>query len=385
MTSATPADGPERRVRLVGDRVALLADVGRLGEAGVDLAGVHGHPLGVRNLAEGIPEVAVARHRGGLGPGDLQLRRSLDRVLLRRRDDAEEVALADDPGALDVLDRARVHLQRPNGSGVRPLPERTDDPAVEHPRQAEVVDVRVGAGDLLRGVLARLRLADHLVLRVMLLRRPARVRGGEPLPAEQCAVGDGLGRVALDRDDALVDRQLGDGHAELLRGEPEQHSPSLRGGLADGRGAGGDAVRADRPALVGREVGVDAGSLQLVVGHVQLLGRDLQQAGRRARDVDLAHVHRDRVVLVHDDPGVDRVRVWRSGHDALRRAGGPIREQRAGEAEADHERAAALDELLAVERPFEQLVDLALSEQLGHYAPFAIVAEARLIAFVIRG
>jgi hypothetical protein len=264
-----------------------------------------------------------------------------------------------------------------------------------HPRQAQRVDVRMRPVDLRGRVLPLHLLADQLVLGERLQRRPARVRGRERLVAEQCAVGDGLGAVADDRDHARVDPQPGNGHAQLLGGEAEQNGPRLGSGLAYLRTAVRNRVAADRAALVRRDVGVPHCGLDLLDRQVELFGRDHQEAGGRAGDVDLPEGDRGGVVRVDRYPRVDQGRVGRACNRArsstLRRAG----EGRADEAEADDECAAALQELLAVELgTVDQLVQLAAVEQVDRafaenrhprYPSFAIVAAARLIALVIRG
>src|SRR5918999_4655282 len=92
-----------------------------------DVAGVAGEALAlVRHFPEQLPQIAVARHRGGLRPLHLELGRGLDDVLLDRADDADEVALADDADALDLLDRALVDRECPYRLRVRPLATRTN-------------------------------------------------------------------------------------------------------------------------------------------------------------------------------------------------------------------------------------------------------------------
>ncbi len=360
-----PARRPERGVGLVRDGVARLHHLRSRLEGVGDGAAVAREPVVRLRLAEVLPQVPVARHRLRLRPGDLELGRRLDRVLLVRCDDADEVALADDARALDLLDRALVDLQRLVDDAVRPLAPRPHDAAVQHPRQAELMHVRVRPGDLRRRVLPLHALADQLVLGDRLQRRPAGVRRLEGLAAEQLAVGDLLRRVGGDRDDPRLDLQLRDGNAESRRREPEQDGSCLGRGLAHLRPAARDRVASRREALVRRDVGVPRRGLDLVDREVELFRRDLKKTGRRAGDVDLAEGDRGGVVRVDGNPAVDQGRVWRTGGDggvrALRRAG----ERRAEEAEADHERAAALEERGARElRAVQQLVDLGVVEQL---------------------
>ena len=218
--------------------------------------------------------------------------------------------------------------------------------------------------DLRGRVLPLHPLADEPVLGDGLERRPAGVRGGERLAAEERAVRDRLRRVVLDRDDAGPHLQLRDRDAELLRREPEQHRTSLGGRLAHLRPTARDRVAAGRRALVRRDVGVPRRGPHLLDRQVELLGRDLQQAGRGAGDVDLAEGDRGGVVRVDRDPRVDQGGVRRACGDARRRALRRAGEHRPDEAEADDERAAALEELLARElRAVDQLGELSFVEQ----------------------
>ena len=95
----------------------------------VDVArvrGVAGRVLRVRvaRLAQPAPVVAGARQLRVALPDDLQLRRRLDRVVLLRRDDGEEVVDLDELRARDVLDRRLVDALPGSGSATcsRPAP-----------------------------------------------------------------------------------------------------------------------------------------------------------------------------------------------------------------------------------------------------------------------
>ena len=266
---------------------------------------------------------------------------------------------------------------------------------VHHPGHAHLVHVRVLARDLVGDVDAgdRVRvLEDRLVRRDRLRRRDARLQrhvGAAELEVacrRQLAVGDGL---AAARDDALVDRQLRGGHAELRRGHAEQRLARERRDVAELRAGARHRVRAALAAGADGVVGVDDGVAVRVEQavphlrhvHVELFGDHLQEAGRDAvAGLDLARLERPQVVGGDREPRVDLVDVGvvagRVATGARRRLAG---KGRAREAEPDDQRAAALDERLARE--------LLLVQKTGHlYAPpFAITAAAFWIAVRIRG
>jgi hypothetical protein len=151
----------------------------------------------------------------------------------------------------------------------------------------------------------------------------------------------------------------------LLGREPEQDRPRLGRRLAHLRAAVRDRVGTGGEPLVRRDVGVPRRPGDLLDRQVELLGRDHQEAGGSAGDVDLPHRDRRGVVRVDRDPRVDHVRVRRprGGHAGGRALGG-AGERGADEAEADDERAAALEELLPRELgALDQLVELAVVEE----------------------
>ena len=106
-----------------------------------------------RRLARGValahaePEVADRVDLRRIRPLDLQDRGRLDRVVLLRRDDREEVPDAHDLHARDVLDRVGVdgERHRVRAVAVGALPARPNDAAVEHSGHADVGRVGVHA------------------------------------------------------------------------------------------------------------------------------------------------------------------------------------------------------------------------------------------------
>jgi hypothetical protein len=181
-----------------------------------------------------------------------------------------------------------------------------------------------------------------------------------------------------------VTLRLETGTPSCVEAKPEQHLLAVGGRCAGLRRAARDAAAA--AAAAGRvqprlRVRVD----HLIHGRVQLFGDQHQDAGRRAvAKLGLAVGDDHRVVGPDRDPRVDRVQV---GQEVGRGAGGERRVAGRGrslagggaeDAEADHERAAALDERLARK--------LLLMHETGHHAPaFAITAAAFWIAVRILG
>src|SRR5262249_9800478 len=105
--------------------------------------------------------------------------------------------------------------------GVGVLPARAHDAAVQHVGHAHVLHVHVAAARLGRNVDARHARADELVAVDRLLRRRAGELDVEPLVAEERAVGDRAGGVAVDRHHPFRHGEAPRLHAEPRRGERE--------------------------------------------------------------------------------------------------------------------------------------------------------------------
>ena len=136
-----------------------------------------------------------------------------------------------DPGARDVLDRAFVDLRRH-----RARDRRADHAAVHHARHLDVGDVVLRAEHHRRDVVARDRLADDLVLGVLLRLRLARgveliadllvplELHVEVLAADQLGIGGLLVAVEGGADHAVDHDELIGRRAELLGRHVEQHA-----------------------------------------------------------------------------------------------------------------------------------------------------------------
>ena len=292
-------------------RRSLECRVGVAGEG----RGVHRLPGGVLG-AELFHDVAVARQDRVVLVGDLQLGRRLDRVVLVRRDDGDEIAPANDLRAGQVLDRALVDREHLDTRAVGTLAARADETRVNHARQPDVLDVRVGARHLVGDVEPRRARRHELVVVRVLRRRDRRVqrlrahRHVEHLAADQLPVRDGL---AATRHDAARDGQARYRNAELRRRQPEQGLLRIRTGGTHSRAGLDDRRASDRDARVRRDVRVRRNERELAHVHVQLLADDHQEPRRRAlAEVDAARVHRGRVVRVNREERVELVQVERA-------------------------------------------------------------------------
>src|SRR5581483_11348480 len=165
-------------------------------------------------------------------------------------------------------------------------------------------------------------------------------------------------------DDALADGEPLRGHAELLRGQAEQHLGRRRGRGPYPRPGVLDRVARRVLARVGRDRGVGEDELELAQVQVQLLARDHQQPGVGPRPLlDAAGLDRRGVVGVDRDPRVDRVLVD-AGARVRVVGGGPAGAGGRSQREPDDERAPALHERLPRERR-------GLPEAVGPDAPHA--------------
>jgi len=84
----------------------------------------------------------------------------------------------------------------------------------------------------LSGMSTRGTRADELVAGDRLLRRDAGELGAERLVAEELAIADRAGRVAIDGHHPLFHRETSRLHAEPRRGKRQQRRPRLGGGRA---------------------------------------------------------------------------------------------------------------------------------------------------------
>ena len=202
------------------------------------------------------------------------------------------------------IDAERVVILR----GVCPRAARTDPASVNHPRDADVLDVGVRPGDLRGDVDAVHQPADELILAHRLrvaLPRDVAGRGRhrrcqrrqvevEVLTSVEIAV---LHLLAAARDHAVRGREAPDRHAQLGR-RRLQHQLERLGGRGPGHGRAGR----DRAAAAAAADRVQPGLRMRVhhhrhIGDVQLLSDQHQDAGGGSAELGLA---------VGDDHGVRR-------------------------------------------------------------------------------
>ena len=326
------------------------------GECRFRIADVEGDLLFLdRRVADDVVELVHLGQAFPRRPRRLETLRRLHRRPLARGRDREEVADAHDlVQTLDARDAGLVDaLQRRADRG------RPHDARVQHAGETEVLHVRELAGDLRGDVDALHRLADQRVVGRLLERHVLVDLEVQLFVTHELRVGGAHRAIPLRADDAVP-------HLEVVGREAEP-----LGGLTDLHAADLNREAAPRRSLVGRQRGVALHEVHVAQTHVELLRRHLteRRAGARA-EVDLAGVDGHVAVGADREEGVDLVE-----RDGLGRLDG-VRDgtPRTREAEADDERATALQELPA----------RAVHDRHG-YAPLVIAAAARLTARMMRG
>ncbi len=151
--------GTDRCVHLVRPDVGPRHRLGGAGDRGIDVALVdqrsrHGRIGAQRGLD--VLQVRQCRHRL---PGNLELRRGLDRIFFALGDDADEVADADDRDeAGDIAHRCLIDRDQAVADEIADIDAGigwTDDAAVQHAGHAHVVNVDQFTGRLRRQIDAR--------------------------------------------------------------------------------------------------------------------------------------------------------------------------------------------------------------------------------------
>ncbi len=293
----------ERRVRLVGTVVGRRGDVCGAGEGRRDIAGLDQDAIGRFRRPHDVEQLVLRRQPRRHVPGDLELFSGANRVPFPLGDDTDEIAFAHHARAGNIGNRAFIDARDFGAKAVGALPARTHDAAVQHVGHSDVLHVHVLATDLVGDIDARHVAADKLVVGDRLLRRLARHLHVELPVADECAVGDGTGRIAVDRHHALRHPKTLDGRAELLGCKLQQRLPRFGRGSADLRAIVHDREACDRRALVRRHVGIDARCRKLAHVEVKLLAGNLQHAGGGAlAKLDFADQDRRGVVRMDRDP-----------------------------------------------------------------------------------
>ena len=357
----------ERHVSLIRSAKRRFHHVHCAAEGGGDIALFRDH--GIRRLrrAHLIEETSGPCERRRDVPRHLQLLRGAHGVPLVRRDDGEKVALPDDADTANVRDGRFIEAGDACAVRVRTLPGRTHHASVQHARQPDVLYVRVLAADLVREIHTRMAGADNGVPSRSFLRGRAGQRDLERLVAEQVAVRDGLRLVVRCRDDAFCHGESIHGSAEPPGGERQQRLARFGGRRANLRTAALDRRARDGGALVRRHVRVEPHRGDLAHVEVELLGGNLQQRGARAlAELGVSDVGRRGVVGMNGDPRVEEFLIGRARDgDAAGRCVRLLGERHAAHAEANHHRAARLQEAAPWKR------------QRAHRRASAIIADAR--------
>ena len=251
------------------------------------------------------PQIRQCRRRL---PGDLELRRRLDRVFLPLGDDADEIADPDDgdqPGNIahrSFVDRDQAGADKRPGidAGIG----RAHDAAVQHAGHAHIVHIDQFAGRLRRQVGARHRLPDDAVGVDRLDQNLVSQFEADRLAANQFAVADAA--VVASANQAIFDGEVFRGEFKPFRGARDQEMPRLRGGVAQGDGRDLDGFAGDGRALIGDLRGIAQHDDDARKGHVEFLGDDLSERGANAgSEIDMSVEGRDGTVGRYLDEGFE--------------------------------------------------------------------------------
>ena len=201
-------------MRLIGQLVGRLRHMSGGRKTLRQVALVDHRGIGRLRRPHGRVQLGIARQRGIRLPGDLEVAGSLDGIPLALGHHADQIALAQDTRAGNVLDRALVDAQRLGAGAVGALPARPHHPAVQHVGHAHMLHVGVFGADLVGQIEPRHPRAHQLVLADRLARRGAGEREMHRLVAEKIAVAHRPAGIAGDRDDAFRYRQVGNRRAQ---------------------------------------------------------------------------------------------------------------------------------------------------------------------------
>ena len=179
------------------------------------------------------------------------------------------------------------------------------------PGHTHVLHVDVLGADLRGSIVARVAGPDDLVLGGLLHRRVSAERHVERFVADQLAVGDGATRA---RHNTLLNSETLGRRIQLRGCELEQRDTRFGGRRADLRSTAIDRRAGIRPALVGRDVGIEPHRLDLAHVQIEFLGRNLQQRRRRALpQFGETDIYGGGVVGVDREPGVHLLRIGWTG------------------------------------------------------------------------
>ncbi len=190
-------------------------------------------------------------------PGDPELRRRLDRVLLALGDDADEIAdphHRTTPGISRTEDSStEIKLVANKRTGIDARIGRAHDAAVQHAGHADVVHIDQLAGSLGRQINPRHRLADNAVGFDGLELDVIGELKADDLVADQFAEAD---VAVMAADQAVIDAEVFDRKLKPFRGTRQQELPRLGGGLAKRDGRDLDGLAGDGRALIGNPRGI---------------------------------------------------------------------------------------------------------------------------------
>ncbi len=222
---------------------------------------------------------------------------------------------------------------------------------MEHPGQPDRLDILELSGDFRRDLISRHRRTENGVGAGVFRDGSVVHREIEPLVPDQLAIGDKLGWVALHENDAVLDRELVDRNAQLVRGHLEQGFASGGQRLAQPIRAelGWMRLTAGSNPLIRSEGSVADDKSYAIQRNVELIGDQLVLDRSEALpEFTLAGIAGDALILRNGDPRIDliqgNIQCWARSRILLsgRLAG---RLGRAGDAEADNQRTRTLQQI----------------------------------------
>src|ERR1700676_2254324 len=223
----------DRSVHLVRPGIRPLHRLCRTGQRRLDVALVDQGPrcrrIGAQRRLD-VSQIGKRRHRL---PGQLELRRRLDRVFLALGDDADKIADPDDGDeSWNIADRGFIDRNQAGAdksAGIDAGIGRTHDAAMKHAGHAYVMNIYKLAGRLGWKVRARYRLPDDAVGLRSLDRHFVGQLKADALAANQFAIADA---AVMSTDQAVFDPEIFDRQLKPFRRAREQELPRLGGGFA---------------------------------------------------------------------------------------------------------------------------------------------------------
>ena len=282
-----PVDAHDGRVRLgrgVGDILGEIGSLDRFGRklgALVEASRLDDDVGPRRDLLQVGENIAVVELRRGWVELGFDEGDSLGRDVRFLVENGDEVAVADDPNARDLLGRGGVGALELGAMGGGP-----DDRGVKHAGDSDVARELGLAGDFCAGVGSQGWLARDRVRGDGLDRRLLFEADFDLLAADEVGVSHFPRRRGEDEDRAVLRGQRIFGRPEPGRGQANEDAARFGRGLAQSRPEILDAPRPERAGVIGAEGRIAHDHVDRGERHVELLG----QHHLERREGALAHL-----------------------------------------------------------------------------------------------